>query len=124
MKKIRNIVLGGIQQKVFNLVLITIILVVAAYTAVIVYQAGYINTLVTDTNNQQKQSIIATSRETMDAVIQNSLSTDTKMEAMIADNLFKNLAGAVSMLGDYAEKILDNPEAYSERPVEAADPST
>ena len=123
MKKIRNIVLGGIQQKVFNLVLITIILVVAAYTAVIVYQAGYINTLVTDTNNQQKQSIIATSRETMDAVIQNSLSTDTKMEAMIADNLFKNLAGAVSMLGDYAEKILDNPEAYSERPVEAPDPS-
>ena len=110
MKKIRNIVLGGIQQKVFNLVLITIILVVAAYTAVILYQAGYINTLVTDTNNQQKQSIIATSRETMDAVIQNSLSTDTKMEAMIADNLFKNLAGAVSMLGDYAEKILDNPE--------------
>ena len=85
MKKIRNIVLGGIQQKVFNLVLITIILVVAAYTAVIVYQVGYINTLVTDTNNQQKQSIIATSRETMDAVIQNSLSTDTKMEAMIAD---------------------------------------
>ena len=123
MKKIRNIVLGGIQQKVFNLVLITIILVVAAYTAVIVYQVGYINTLVTDTNNQQKQSIIATSRETMDAVIQNSLSTDTKMEAMIADNLFKNLAGAVSMLGDYAEKILDNPEAYSERPVEAPDPS-
>ena len=123
MKKIRNIVLGGIQQKVFNLVLITILLVVAAYTAVIVYQAGYINTLVTDTNNQQKQSIIATSRETMDAVIQNSLSTDTKMEAMIADNLFKNLAGAVSMLGDYAEKILDNPEAYTERPVEAPDPS-
>ena len=123
MKKIRNIVLGGIQQKVFNLVLITIILVVAAYTAVILYQAGYINTLVTDTNNQQKQSIIATSRETMDAVIQNSLSTDTKMEAMIADNLFKNLAGAVSMLGDYAEKILDNPEAYTERPVEAPDPS-
>ena len=124
MKKIRNIVLGGIQQKIFNLVLITIILVVAAYTAVIFYQAGYINTLVTDTNNQQKQSIIATSRETMDAVIQNSLGTDTQMEAMIADNLFKNLAGAVSMLGDYAEKILDNPEAYSERPVEAPDPST
>ena len=94
MKKIRNIVLGGIQQKVFNLVLITILLVVAAYTAVILYQAGYINTLVTDTNNQQKQSIIATSRETMDAVIQNSLGTDTKMEAMIADNLFKNLAAA------------------------------
>ena len=34
MRKIRNLVLGGIQQKMFNLVLAVILLMVAAYTVV------------------------------------------------------------------------------------------
>ena len=38
MKKVRNIVIGGIQQKVFNLVLVTVLLMMAAYTAVVIYQ--------------------------------------------------------------------------------------
>ena len=37
MKKYKNLVIGGIQQKVFNLVLVTILLLVAAYTAVILH---------------------------------------------------------------------------------------
>ena len=40
MKKYKNLVIGGIQQKVFNVMLVTILLLVAAYTAVIVYQIG------------------------------------------------------------------------------------
>ena len=47
MKKIKNIVIGGIQQKVFNLVLIVILLMMAAYTVVIIHQAGRIGSLVT-----------------------------------------------------------------------------
>ena len=38
MRKFRNWAIGGIQHKVFNLVLIVIVLMVAAYTAVIIYQ--------------------------------------------------------------------------------------
>ena len=52
MKKIKNFVIGGIQQKVFNLVLIVILLMMAAYTAVIIYQVGHINNLVNDTNHE------------------------------------------------------------------------
>ena len=36
MKKVKNIVIGGIQQKIFNLVLITILLMMAASTAVLI----------------------------------------------------------------------------------------
>ena len=44
MRKIKNFVLGGIQQKVFNLVLYVIILMMAAYTVVIIHQAGKLGT--------------------------------------------------------------------------------
>ena len=55
MRKIRNLVIGGIQQKVFNLVLFTIILMVGAYTAVIMSQLTSLRKLVTETNAQQKE---------------------------------------------------------------------
>lgn len=52
MKKIRNITLGGIQQKIYNLVLTTIILIIAAYTAVFFYQMNKIQNSVADISPQ------------------------------------------------------------------------
>ena len=77
MKKIKYFVIGGIQQKVFNLVLIVILLMMAAYTAVIIYQVGHINNLVNDTNERQKQSIAHISQEIMDAVVSQSMGQST-----------------------------------------------
>ena len=68
MKKIRNLVIGGIENKIFNLVLVTIVLIVAAYTIVISYQANSLHHLVEKTNAQQKESISEISKTTMDAV--------------------------------------------------------
>ena len=41
MRKLKHITLGGIQQKVFNLVLIMLVLVMAAYSVVIFYQMNH-----------------------------------------------------------------------------------
>ena len=122
MRKIKNLVIGGIQQKVFNLVLIVILLMMAAYTVVIVHQAGRINALVADTNQRQKESIAAISRQTMDAVIAQSMGQSTQMEAYIANDLFEDLADTVRMLGDYASNILRAPEAYSPQAYALPDP--
>lgn len=46
MKKFKNIMIGGIQQKVFNLVLVTLLLLMAAYTAVIIHQSAFLSGLV------------------------------------------------------------------------------
>ena len=48
MRKVMNLVIGGIQHKVFNLVLIVILLMMAAYTAVIIHQSGFLSGLVRD----------------------------------------------------------------------------
>ena len=92
MKKFKNLVIGGIQQKVFNLVLVTILLLIAAYTAVIVYQSSSLKKLTAETNLRQKEAIAEISETTMDAVGADSLTSKAEMAAMLADDLFVRLS--------------------------------
>ena len=115
MKKVRNLVIGGIQQKVFNLVLITVLLMMAAYAVVIIYQSQRLSTIVGETNELQRQSISDISQGTMDAVLDASFTDSTRMQAYIADDYFGDAAGVVRMLADYAEHLFDDPDAYGLR---------
>ena len=115
MKRFKNITLGGIQQKVFNLVLIVLLLVMAAYSVTIIYQMNHLTGIVTDTNEKQKDAITAISQNTMDAVIAESLSSRTQMQAYIADDLFSDTADTVRTLGDYAGMLFASPDQYSAR---------
>ncbi len=115
MKKFKSFVIGGIQQKIFNLVLVFLLLTMAAYTVVILHQTNSLNVLVTETSDRQKQSIADISRQTMDAVISQSQSQSTQMEAMLADDMFKDLGAAVRMLADYAEKLFASPGDFGAR---------
>ena len=110
MKKIKNLVIGGIQQKIFNLVLIMLVLVMAAYSVMIVFQMKHLNTLVAETNDRQKETITAISRDTMDAVIAESVGTQTQMQAYIADELFSDTANTVRTIGDYAGMLFASSE--------------
>ena len=123
MKKYKNLVIGGIQQKVFNLMLVTVILLVAAYTAVIVYQAVNLKKLTTETNLRQKEAIAEISGTTMDAVVADSLASRTEMSAKLADDLFAKLASTVQILADSAENLLQSPGLYPSRPFALPDAS-
>ena len=115
MKKFKNITLGGIQQKMFNLVLIMLVLVMASYSVMIVYQMNNLTGLVTETNEKQKEAITAISQETMDAVISGSMGSRTQMQAYIADDLFSETADAVQTLADYTGMLFASPERSSAR---------
>ena len=123
MKKFKNLVVGGIQQKVFNLVLVTILLLIAAYTAVIVYQSSSLKKLTAETNLRQKEAIAEISETTMDAVVADSLTSKAEMAAMLADDLFVRLSSTVQILADNAENLLQTPELYSARPFALPDAS-
>ena len=123
MKKFKNLVIGGIQQKVFNLVLVTILLLIAAYTAVIVYQSSSLKKLTAETNVRQKEAIAEISETTMDAVVADSLTSKAEMAAMLADDLFVRLSSTVQILADNAENLLQTPELYSARPFALPDAS-
>ena len=117
MRKYKHITLGGIQQKVFNLVLIMLLLVVAAYSVMIIYQMNHLTGIVTDTNEKQKGAITAISQRTMDAVIAGSLGSKTQMQAYIANDLFSDTADTVGTLGEYTRMLFEAAEQYSAREV-------
>ena len=121
MKKVRNLVIGGIQQKIFNLVLVTILLMMAAYAVVIIYQSGRLSTIAGETNELQRKSISEISQGTMDAVLDAIFTDSTRMQAYIADDFFGDAAGVVRMLADYAEHLFADPDAYGLRAVALPD---
>ncbi len=124
MRKFKNLIVGGIQQKLFNLVLYAIILMVAAYTFVIVWQSSQLRGLVDQTNAQQKEAITQTVEKAVDDRLTRSLGETTQMEANIANNMFSDLVDAVTMTADYTGKIFGDPGAYPARDVALPDAST
>ena len=123
MRRFKNFVIGGIQQKIFNLVLIILALVMAAYSVVILHQVSALSRTVSETNERQKESIRAISQETMDTVVTRSLGQSTGMEAYIADDLFSDLGNSVTMLADYAERLFADPDACPPHAFALPDPS-
>ena len=121
MKKIKNITLGGIQQKVFNLVLIMILLMMAAYTVVIIYQANRLTGIISEASAAQKESITSISQGTMGAVLDANLTQNTRMLAYMAGTLFDDAAGVVNTIADYAEKLFADPASYPRREVPLPD---
>ena len=123
MKKIGKIVLGGLYQKIYNLALYSIILVIAAYTVVLFYQISHLRTLVAETNAKQKESIAEISRQTMNSVLSSSMVQSTRERSYIANDLFTDAAEKVMMLGDYAGKIFADPDAYPFHEFSLPDPA-
>ena len=63
MKRIRTFFSGGIRFKIFSMLLVTIVLIIAAYTAVFFYQTNKVEKLVNDTYEAQKQIYIENGME-------------------------------------------------------------
>ncbi|MGX8721240.1 MAG: hypothetical protein ACSW79_09095, partial [Eubacteriales bacterium] len=72
MKKIGGITVGGLQQRIFNLMLVFILALVGAYMAVSAYQAKNLERIVREAETGQQASIAAISEETMHAVAEST----------------------------------------------------
>ena len=123
MKKIRNWVIGGLEHKIFSLVFVTIVLMVAAYTAVIIYQTKSIQENITKTAERQDASITEISGQTMDAVMQSTLSNTTQLHAYIVDQMFEDAGKAVLALAAQTKELYQNAQEYSYRTVNRPDPA-
>lgn len=110
MKKIRNLVIGGIENKVFNLILATVFLTAAAFMAGYLYQSSMLANLSAETSTRQLESIAEITGSVMDSVVEQSMDQLTEKEAEITDELFNGLKNRVEMLSDYAGKLFSDPE--------------
>ena len=121
MKRIRNLVIGGIENKIFNLILITVILITAAFTAVTLYQNRTLAQLTEEAGEQQRTAITGATDELMEKVVVQSLDRTAQQEAYIADEMFHGLQTRVELLGTYAEELFTNPQNYQRMPYAAPD---
>ena len=119
MKTIKGIKLGGLQSKIFNLVLVFILLLAGVYAAVTVWHQKSLSNIVQETSVQQQESITAVSEQTMEAVVNLSLTQSTALQGYIADDLFNDVRTDVLTLQTFAQELFEHAEIFSPHPVDA-----
>ena len=110
MRKIRNLVIGGIESKVVNLLLITMLLVAALFLASMITQSNILTSLTNETSDRQLAAMTETTASVMDTVIVESMDRITWLEALLTDEVFNRLSMQVQLVGDYAQKLLSDPD--------------
>ena len=122
MKRFKNFVIGGIQSKVFNLILYTVLLLTAAFMVVSIVQSNMLAKLAGESGQHQQAAITEITSATMDQVVTLSLARTNHTEAATADRLFQTAANRVAFLADYAAKLFAHPEDYGPQPYAGPDP--
>lgn len=116
MKKFGIFTFGGIQSKVFNLILYTVLLLTAAFMALSVYQNNTLTQLAAESSQKQQESIREITGRVMDVVVDQNLERANRTEAAIVDALFTDEARRVMFLADYATKLFAHPEDFEPKP--------
>ena len=123
MKRMKHFVLGGIQSKVFNLILFTIILMTAAFVAISLYHSNMLMQVASDSGEKQQTTISEITGGIMDQIVTQSLGRSNRTEARFADEMFEAAAERVTFLADCARELIASPENYIPRTWAAPNPA-
>ena len=110
MKRFKHLVIGGIETKVVNLILATVILMIAAFVAVGVWQNNMLTDLTRSAGEQQKEDTVRQTTAVMDQVARDSMEQVTAREARITNDVFTGTRARVTSLARYVETLLADPE--------------
>ena len=114
-----GITIGGLQQKIVNLVLIFALLIIGLFVAVSIFMAKDLTKIVEKSGAEQKDSITKVSQQTMQGTLNVSMTQSAEMQASIADNLFTAAQGNVLTLQEYAEYLFTHRDEYTDKTVSA-----
>ena len=113
MKKIKNLIIGGIDNKIFNLILFTVLIISIVFTGMNIYQNRLLKKLNEQTIVLQKESIKESTSVLIENVIRENVGRSTELEAQIADDLFHSLGVRVETMEENAKKLLSDPPSSS-----------
>ena len=105
MRKFKNLVIGGIENKVFNLILLTLLLIAGVLIPVTIWQNNLLTGLSKETNKRQQEATEAMTDGIIDTVIRENMSRLTEQEAAMADEVFQDLEIRVRMMAEYATDL-------------------
>ncbi len=123
MRKIFGITLGGLQQKIYNLVLIALLLLVGVLAAFSIYQSKQLSEVVNETNVEQQDTISQLSENTMNQVIDSAMVKTNLLQAYIADDMFNDLKTDVATLSNIASELFAHKDLLAKRQPSLPDPA-
>ncbi len=121
--KKNGITLGGLQQKIVNLILFFLIITVGVIALLSFIQYRQLRKVVVDTNEAQKSSIIDISESTIDTVLDTTMTQTISLQAYIADTLFKDVSSDIKTLQTFATKLLENADSFEAKTILPPDAS-
>ncbi len=121
MKIYKKLVIGGIETKIFNLILLTIILLSGTFLALTLSQSKLLSFMTAETSVRQQETTSSIISDAMNQVTRRSMENTTKMEAKIVDEMFRGVQARVMLVSDYATKLFANPEDYPAKPYSSPD---
>ena len=107
-----KIKIGGLQQKIFSLVLITVLVLVGTFAGVSAYQQHELKQVVQRANLEQQASIEAISQQTMADTLDSLISRTTALQAYIADELFADVRADVLTLQAFASQLFIHEDSF------------
>ncbi|MCR5815855.1 MAG: SpoIIE family protein phosphatase [Ruminococcus sp.] len=123
MKKLFGLTIGGLQNKIINLVLFFMLAIVIASTLLTVFKAMELNKTVNDAREQQTASIESISKLTMNTMLNQTASSSIAQQAQINDALFSNVKTDVLILKDLAERTFAQKDELADAPYSLPDAS-
>ena len=113
--------IGGLQQKIFNLVLVFMIGLVAVFAAVSIYQSKNLTHIVEGAREEQQKSITDISEQTMKSIIDGAMKDETAMKAYIADDVFSEVQSNVKVLQEFSSQLFRHSDSLEKATVAPPD---
>ena len=123
MKRYKDIVIGGIESKIFNLILISLLVITIAYLTLSLFHSKMLSDLVEESSAKQEESISETTNQVMDLTVKQTLTRANRMEAEIVDEIFVKVKDMLVFFGERAEYILSHPNEYEPKPYSLPNPA-
>ena len=101
---------GSIADRMIILLIAGMVLVSAAFIGANIYQSNVLSRVTIETNQRQIDSISEVGEDMIARMVTEELDRTTELEAMVTNKSFADLQRRVTLLGNYAAKLLDNPQ--------------
>ena len=98
MKKTGKRRFGGIGRRIFNVFIVTLVCIFAAFVIINVIQVRSFTKNIGKTGTQQKMAVSWIASNSIENLIQDDLSRACKMEAFVADSIFKRLKNEINTI--------------------------
>ena len=107
---------GKIESKIVVMILAAMLLVAGVFLAVSLTRSNMLTKLTEETTERQLSSMTGTTNAVINTVIEENMDRITDMEAQAVDGMFEDVSVRVRMVGDYARKLLEEPDSVPRMP--------